>query len=265
MVTGASAQSEQHRLPRSIEALEVGDCRTALGLCNDDMAAEDPRIAQLAVLIRTTAGGIRALAEGDVASAVRQFSDAAAILPPALTHPDRYGRPVANLVPEPLGDMYPIAAWTWRSARILWREQHLNAYLLRRLTSASSARDHLVEACIQFMCEVEFMPFAWYRPTRGITYDDPPVTATRGELCRRASNLRKLGQPRKGDISQSVWQDVRGYRGLRTEALFRLADGLLTPLASKDIRADVPLRIGHQRASKYAMQWKEDIDYHQSQ
>jgi hypothetical protein len=262
MATGASAQSEQHRLPRSIQALEDGNYRTALNLCNEDIAAEDRRIAMLAVLLRTTAGGIYALAYGEVASAIRQFSDAAAMLPPALTHLDRNGLPVADLVPEPLGDLRPIATWTWRSARILWREQQLVAYLLRRLTKASSARDHLVEACIQFMCEVEFMPFAWYRPTSGIKADDPPVTATRSDICRRASNLRKVSQPRKGDVSQSVWHDIGAYRGLRMEALFTLAYRPMTPWPKS---FDVPIRFGHQDAWDYATHWKNRLNAKESQ
>jgi hypothetical protein len=262
MATGASAQSEQHRLPRSIEALEDGDYRTALNLCNKGMAAEDPRIAMLAVLLRTTAGGIHALACGEVASAIRQFSTAAAMLPPALKHLDRYGRPVATLVAEPLSESFPIAAWTCRSARILWREQHLIAHLLWRLSEPASARDHMIEACMQFLREVEFMPFSWHRPTRGITLDDPPVTATRGDICRRASNLRKLSQPRKGDVSQSVWHDIGGYRGLRTEALFTLANRPLTPWPKS---VDVPIRFGHQDAWDYATHWKNRLSAGKSQ
>ena len=262
MAIGASAQSEQQLLPRSMRALEVGDYRTALNLCNEEMAAENRRVAMLAVLLRTTAGGLHALAYGDVASAIRQYSAAAAMLPPALKHPDRYGRTAAILVAEPLGDSFPIAAWACRSARILWREQHLIAHLLWRLSDPASARDHMIEACTQFLCEVEFMPFSWHRPTRGTTLDDPPVTATRSDMCRRASNLRKLSQPRKGDVSQSVWHDIGGYRGLRTEALLTLANRPLT-LWPKSV--DLPIRFGHQDAWDYATHWKNRLSARKSQ
>jgi hypothetical protein len=119
----------------------------------------------------------------------------------------------------------------------------------------------MVQAYIQFMFEVEFSPFDWYRPTKESTRDDPPVTPTRTDMCRRASNLRKLAVPMAGDVSKNVWLDIGGHRGLRAEAQAKLSALPLTPWAKETgLRGQVPVRLGRRRAWEHAQQWKRDLD-----
>ena len=252
---------EQHWLPRSILALEVGDWLAALDLCRRDTTAEDPlEVARIAVVLRTAAGALRAQAAGDVASARRQLFDAAAMLPSGLTRPNIHGGRLANPIQIPFGDSHStLASSTWRLARIVWREQTLIADLMRQLVKYSSPRDHLVEAYIQFMFEIEFSPFSWYRPKSGNGRHDHQVTPTRCDLCRRASNLRKLALPRTGDVSKSVWLDIGGHRGLRAAAQLRLANRLLTPRAMES--AEMPVRLGRRRAWEHARLWIQDLGY----
>jgi hypothetical protein len=266
MVTARASAREQHRLPRSILALEVGDWCTTLELCSDGLDDGHLESAMLAVVLRTAAGGICALAAGDLASARRQFFDAAALLPAGLTRPGRDGRRLASLTSEPSGaGCSANARWTWQTARIVWREQSLIADLITQLIKSPAPRDHMVQAYIQFMFEVEFSPFAWYRPTKECTLNDPPVTPTRIDMCRRASNLRKLAVPMAGDVSKNVWLDIGGHRGLRAEAQARLADRPLTPWATEtSLRGQVPVRLGRRRAWNHAQLWKRDLDYENS-
>lgn len=169
MVAGAWGRSEQHPLLRSIAALEVGDWATALWFGTRDLVnAVDPTLPLLAVVLRTTAGGMRDQAAGDVAAARRQYSDAARPLPAALSQPTAAGQRAAVLAPEPTGHWTGSDEYcTWRAARIIWREQTLITDLLQLLTEKPSPRDHLVEAYIQFQFEVEFSPYSWSRPHNG--------------------------------------------------------------------------------------------------
>jgi hypothetical protein len=263
MVARGSSGAKQHWLPHSMSALEVGDWRTALRLGGWAFVnGEGPEIPMLAVTLRTTAAAMRDQAAGDLAATTRQLSDAAGMLPPRLRRLSPDAQLLASLTPEPLGTSPTGPAfWAWRVARVIWREQWLIADLRDELVRFPSPRDHLIEAYIQFMFEVEFSPYSWYRPPQK-TWPYPAVTPARDDLCRRASNLRKLVEPTHGDVSQSVWQDIGRHCGLRAAAQERLAERPLLPEMDRIAAwSDLPVRRGRQRAWEHARQWVSDLDY----
>ncbi len=263
MVARASSGAQQQWLPHSMSALEVGDWRTALRLGGQSFLSGDrPEIPTLATAVRITAAGMRDQAAGDLAAAIRQFSDAAAMLPPPLRRSSGNDQCLANLTLEPRHfSSAQSGYWAWRAALVIWREQWLIDDLRDKLVKFPAPRDQLVEAYIQFMMQVEFSPYSWYRPARRVR-PQPAVTPTRGDLCRRASNLRKLVRPRDSDVSQSVWQDIGGHCGLRATAQETLAQRPLLPDIS-DIpgQTAIPVPRGRQRACEYAQQWIADLDY----
>jgi hypothetical protein len=266
MVTEAAARFERELLRPAIRALEVGDWNNASALFKGDQIAGDRSdAAYLVVIGRTIAGAMGAQAAGDIQAATRQYTAAEAMLPPGLTHTTSHGRRrVALPIAEPVANGESmITRLFWRAARILWREQYLIDDLRRQLRKLAKPRDHLIEAYIQFQLEVEFSPFAWAE-LADRTQPDPPVTPSRSSICRRASHLRKLALPRAGDVSETVWKDIGGHRGVRARAQARLAERPLTPWADEiGLRVSVPVRFGRQRAWEYARQWKLDLDYEQ--
>ena len=264
MVTDAAARLEQELLRPAIRALEVGNWNNASALFNVAQTAGDRSDAvSLVVIVRTIAGAMGSQASGDIQAAIRQYAAAEAMLPPGLTRTTSDGvRRVALPVAEPVGNGEAmIARLFWRAARIIWREQYLIDDLRQQLRRLAKPRDHLIEAYIQFQFEVEFSPFAWDElPKR--TQPDPPVTPSRSSICRRASHLRKLALPRTGDVSETVWKDIGGHRGVRATAQARLAERPLTPWVDEiGLRVSIPVRFGRQRAWEHARQWKLDLNY----
>jgi hypothetical protein len=270
MVTWASVEEAQEWLTGSIDALEQGNWRLALQLCGGDVVATEFGLVELGLLLSAAATSIYSLGIGDVSAARRQLSAGAGMLPPFLRRAGADGHVLANLVPRPSSAQPLRSVLAWRAARILWREQCLIAELLNRLREHDSPRDHLVEAYIQRMGEVEFSPFSWYRPARPTPRPrrkpvDPSVTLTRLDMLLRASRLRKLALPEAGDVSQSPWHDIGGPRGLRAEALSRLASRP-EPLGpeTKHLSDPIPIRLGHLRAWEYARQWRIDVGHAES-
>jgi len=200
-----------------------------------------------------------AQAAGDVAAAERQYRDATALLPPRLRRSISDGTLVQMPASGPAKAVQP--HWLRRAALVLWREQELIGDLRIRLDQFSRARDYLVEACIAFANEIDFSPFTWRAGVEDTRFL-PAVIPSRKDLCTRATRLRRLVSARAGDVTESVWKDIGGYRGLRAEAMARLAERSLVPWSAAVNRILLePVRRGHLRAWEYARTLRDDLGY----
>lgn len=258
MGTGAATPTWRELLLLAVRALEVGAWSPPLTLPPSDPSDTSEESTYLSVLVRITAGGLADQAAGDVAGAERLYRQAVHFLPDRFVRTDRDGRCLAFMLSEQrIGlDPEPLLC---RVATVIGREQSFLDSLRRQLLRCSSPRDFLVEAAIQFQGEVECSPFSWLS-TAGAGHSAPDVTPTRKDLLRRASNLRTWARPRAGDVSESVWKDIGGHRGLWAAAMTRLADRTPAHQASGQ-RSDVPQRRGHREAAERALRWKENLTY----
>jgi hypothetical protein len=253
-----------------LAALEVGDWRAVLHLARTRPDARivvgSARDTQLAAMLRLMARSMELQAMGDAHDAWDRLEEAAKGLPIALRMPVRASQPsLAALVLEPPGGRADVML-TWRAARLVWREQFELAGLRRRFAPGlMKPRDELVEACIEHISWIEFDPFTWYRPAGGRTSgptDRTSVARERSLLCSRGTRLRQFADPTAGEISQSVWRDIGGYRGLCAEALDRLADRPTpAPWCGAERTAGLEVRRGRLRAWEYARDRGDDLGY----
>ena len=260
MVTGAANRPPEWT-SLSIRDLEVGDWRRAFILPAGPIVDHDRlQPAHLVVIMRTTADAMRSQATGDIDGAASRYGTASAMLPAVIARMSRNGQRHA-MVARPATTEDPIRAnGYWKVACVIWREQLLIEELFTQLNSGSRARDYLIEAYIHFMFELEFLPFACYRPTKEVPAPYPETLPSRDDLCRRATRLRNAAQPKGADVSKSVWDDLGGYRGLRAAALTRLADRPLTPWGGDDPSSEgMPVRLGRLRAWQHARTWRHDV------
>ena len=239
-------------------ALEVGDWRH-VGHCRPPVALPEGS-ASLVVLQRVVASSMAAQARGDLEATWQQLANAARLLPRVLTRPPTHGDTrLAVLMPPPTAEP-GVAWWTWRTARVIWREQHELEDLRARVGSEDSPRFDLTCAGIEHLRWGEFDPFMWRRPA--VDGDRTGVHRSHADLCARANRLRKFAEPTAKDLSASVWRHLDGYRGLRGEALTWLAHHDLVPWASGNALADaVPVRLGRLRAWDHAKLWHADLHY----
>jgi hypothetical protein len=260
--------SEFQALELAVAALEAGNWRAAIALLRADGSSHD-RLTAAANLLALS---MFCQAIGDVDAALRHLDAAARILPSTLTREDRANQLIL-VNPPRLADQDPAehspAHQTWSVCRIAWREQtELIAIRDRFRLSSRTARDELIDACIEYLIWVEFDPWTWRHPNQdqwlrqlGIVVPASFGIPRRKDMCARASALRKLAIATLGDVSESVWKDIGGYRGLREQALRRMArrppaawNRGLAPSTQ-----DVPAQRGRSAAWSYAQTWASDV------
>lgn len=265
--------SEPTSLIRALLALEHGDWRSAMTLLSIDGASSEG----LAAVAGLLALSMFCQAIGDVGAAWQHLDDVARILPAGLTR-STAAEPVrrVNLPrrPEPTdptdqrGALIPAVMVV--ACRIAWREQTELLSLRDRFRAPGrTPREELVDACIEYLMWVEFDPWTWQHrsadprsPQTGVVLPRSFGTPHRTDMCARASALRRLAIPQLGDLSESVWKDIGAYRGLRGQALRRLADRPLVPAQRAYTDAaglDVPVRSGRRAAWNYAQSWVHDV------
>jgi hypothetical protein len=202
-------------------------------------------------------------AQGRLLGAWEALDAAAALLPTWLfRRGGSTGTALAVLAPEPPAAVPVDGLLAWRLARLVWREQ-FELDDLRRSVAARrcTPRDELIEAGIQHLFWVEFDHCAFYRPAPGAPSRDDGTTVDRlrSVLCLRGSRLRQFADPTAGNLSQAVWQDIGGYRGLCAAAFDRLADRPApVPWGGLPAAAGLVVRRGRLRAWQHAGWRRED-------
>lgn len=212
-----------------LDALERGDWRTVLrpgGLGERGFAG--PRyLVLLALTLRLVARSMQRQAQGRLDEAWSRLDEAAALLPRELRWVDSDGATRAGLPSAASRDAPVEEQLAKRVTRLVWREQFEAARLYDTFAhDRETARIVLVEAMIQYWYWVLFDHTTWFRTPPGtMVWDDGvDLDATRAVLCVRATRIRQFANPTNGrPVSQSVWRDVGGYRGLYAEALARVA------------------------------------------
>lgn len=259
------AAEELRRLLRAVlDAAEVGDWRRALSL----LASGQPPVAgrgflvRGAVVLKHVAGAMQRRAKGDLTEGFEQLDVAASQLSTLCDTAATPGRVAAVVLPEP-DEASSDDHLSWRVARLLWREQFELQDLRQRLAlGRMKAREELIEACIEHLCCAEFDPFTWPEPGQPAPDDGITVAPTRQMLCRRATRLRQFADPTRGEVTQSVWQDIGAYRALRGAALTRLAARKApAPWCGRRGTAGLKVCRGRLHAWRYAHIWHDDRTY----
>jgi hypothetical protein len=266
--TGRAVGELRQALQTMTDALEVGHWRAILhpqAACAVGQVAGPEQLVLWGVVLRMIARSMQLQAQGHVQEAWDQLGKAAHLLPRGMRSPTPPGG-VARAVRRPRRrDASVDEELAWRITRLVWREQfELSDLRDRFYCDLPSARAELVEACIEYLCWVEFDPFVFSRPGPGAsTWDDGvSVDRERSRLCLRGTRLRQFASPRKRALSKSVWIDIGAYRGLCAEALGRLADRPEpAPWCGTTDTSDLKVRLGLRRAWEHARQWREDVDH----
>ena len=253
------------RLLDALRALEGGDWRRVL---RDVEAmsgtAHDGIRLRSTVLLNLVAHSMRLQAQGRPLDAWDRLDEAASLLPPGHRRPDTAeGGSLALLTPAPPRVAPVEQELAWRSARLVWREQHELAELRHKFgNDATRPRDELVEAFIEHLSWVEFDPWTYRTvPPSPAWADGPTVEDFRSTLCMRADLLREFANPAaRVSVSKAAWQDIGGYRGLRAAALAELARRAAPTPGSVTGRAtDIPVRRGRARAWEYARRGRGEL------
>lgn len=248
-----------------LASLEVGDWRAVLH--PEPTRPQAPpmsgrgSLVKLGVVVRIVARSMELQALGEVSAAWIRLAEAAGRLPIRLRRPDRNGTVgLAALETKPRDGAAEIDL-AWRVARIIWREQCELTELRRDVALATTARDELIYACIEYLCWIDFDPFTWHQG-RPAGVEVTSVDRRRKALCSRGTRLRQLSDPRAGELSQSVWHDIGAYRGLCAEALDRLAGReAAAPWCGRPLTAGLRVRCGRLRAWEFARRRRDDLDY----
>lgn len=243
-------------LADTTRALEVGNWPVLSERILASVVGGSGQHAHLAVSQSAVRGAMYAVAEGDVDRAWRLLGDAAALLPRSLNRcsPSGTRRRLAVLAPPPPRGS-DAACWTWSTACVVWREQQQLSHLRAQfLPGRSTARDALVAAYIEYLRCVDRDPFLYIEgaDVRAVAFDDRGAA-----MCRRASRIRRFGDPHSPDVDESVWRAIGRKPGLRTAALRRLAAIPLVPWTAEG----VPVRRGWVATHRMARQWLDDTRY----
>lgn len=221
------------------------------------LAADDFLPANLHVLHRMAAHGMRARTAGALDDARTYLEHVTLGLPEMLCTSGPDGRPLALITPQARG--YDVAALACALARVVGREQAGLAELEDRFRPGkASARDALCAAGVERLRFIECAShlYARYADVRGVPFD-----AGCAQMCRRASAIRRYGNPRAGDVTASTWRAIGGYPGLRAAALSWLAaaPSAVPTTGPGALPADVPVCLGRLRAYQLALQWAADV------
>lgn len=228
------------------------------GEWRDWLDYDEPGAGRFAGLCRLVAASMKAQALGDPARAWRLLGHAAEVLPwgsVTVTHP-------RGLTAWPAGRVVRLAVLTprpavgsnldrfWMTSLLVWREQQELIDLCRRVhPERATPRDVLIEAGIEVQrwctCDPQWA---------GCLQDGLPDDVWRRAVMRdRATLLRQFAEPRAGDISLGVWDDIGRGRGLHGATLDRLATTPLVPWSTgRSGMWVVHVRCGRQEAGERA-------------
>ena len=240
-------------LRREVLLLERGDWRAVLRspAVGGHAVAGSRSVVVCAVVLRLVARSMQLQAQGRLADAWDRLDGSTGVALAVLASDD-----TPDDTPEDGAPAVPVA-------RLVWREQ----FELQDLRGGFAAgrvkpRDELIEACIQHLFWVDFDPYAFYRTLPGEPHwdDGTTVDRLRSVLCLRGSRLRRFADPTAGRLSQAVWQDIGGYRGLCAAALDRLSDRPV-PVAWCGLpgTSRLVVRRGRLRAWQHARWRREDL------
>jgi hypothetical protein len=228
MYPGGPNQDLQPELEAMVVALERGFWRKILfgphaGYLPRGAGSAD--IPRLVILIRQLAASMEAQALGHLDHAWQLLQDAVRMLPRQLTYQDpRTGETRAACGPTPGPGLHGLIG---RAATVTCREQTELAELRDRFAPDSlapgrvRARTVLIEAAVQFLIWIEHDRTTYYPLTADphlVHHDRTTVDRDRRTLLYRATLLRQFAEPRAGDITPPVWQDIGKWRGLRAAA-----------------------------------------------
>jgi hypothetical protein len=249
----------------AVRRLERGDWRAVLRASElgGPPVGGRRRHVDCEVAVELSARSMQQQARGYLSDAWHHLDRAASGLPASWVRRDRLtGTALAVLPPQPV-DLSADAAAGWYIARLVWREQFELENLRRRVAAGRvRPRDELIEACIQHLFWVEFDHCAFYRsePGQPPWEDGTTVDRLRSVLCLRASRLRQFAEPTAGRLSQAVWQDVGGYRGLCALAFDRLGEQPTpVPWCGVEGTSGLMVRRGRLRAWQHARRRQDDL------
>lgn len=150
----------------------------------------------------------------------------------------------------------------WTTIRLVVRELADLAALRLIFEGLPRGRRELVYAYVEHLTWIEFEPFTVHvhpsdRRLTGLGDDAYKRwrVGNRQDICARATHLRQFADIRSGSVNERTWNRMGGYPCVREQALRVLASESVTRG-----RTDLPVRLGRQRAWKYACDWLGDID-----
>jgi hypothetical protein len=203
------------------------------------------------------ASSMRWQARGDVARATDDLNAASGGLPPIYRGPAAGRRSTALPAWPATGDV--LAALTWRTARVIVREQAgLAEHAARLRPGRMTPRELLVVAYIEHLRRAEcdyHLTDAPIALRRGIEID-----ARARSLCRRATGLCRLADPLAPDVADGAWRAADGRWGLTAAAMAELAAGpVVAPTGPGSLPPGTPLRLAHVEAHRRACLWKAAV------
>lgn len=245
-MSAGAAVEPRRKVEAVLRASERGDWRPALRL-DLLLPPSGGRWLGWAGILVLVGRAMCARANGRPAEAWAHLDEAARHLPIAMREYRPDGVVLARLVPAD-GTDDPLVR---RVSALVWREQQELSAFRGRLGTCARVRDQVAEAIIEYLCLVEHNRFTWH--CRRPHPDEPAVDRTRKPVLDRATRSRQFADPTAGDVSQSVWQDNRGYVGLCARALDRLAEWPgPNPWCAEPGAADVPVHLGCRTAWEFA-------------
>jgi hypothetical protein len=255
-------------LTRLAAALEVGYWRRVLRPpeFGGQVVSGGEHVVRCAMALRLVAISMQRQAQGRLLDGWDRLSEAASLLPARLFQCDAStGVALALLSPVAPGGATAEERLAVAVARLVWREQaELRDLRERFAPERMKAHDELIEAIIHYLFWVEFDPSTYCRrSSKQWSWDDGvTVERSRTAFCRRASEIRRLGDPTATvAVSQAPWQDGGGFRGLYPEALDLLAEREEpAPWCGRRGTSGLVVRRGRLRAWQYARRRREDLD-----
>lgn len=252
---GEADELLRQRLRVTILALEVGHWRSVFLPGSTSTASGAPGgsagLVRLGGLLRMVARSMQLQMHGRVRDAWDQLDAAAAALPAGF----RGRGSGAELLPPRPPDSDADAALVWAAGRVIWRERS-ELSVLRARVAPMGARDLLIEAVVEDLCWVDLDPFTYVPPASPFHEDGTRVERTSAVVRSRGTDLRRFADATACRISPHVWDRAGGYRGLRAEALLRLAERpIAAPWCADDRALDLSVRAGRLIAWNHAREW----------
>ncbi len=253
MSTASSADADP------IRALERGNWRTAIDLLRQVDPAATPHDVLLGADLRTIARSMARRAAGDHGEAWTTLAIASSSLhrrQPNLPVVPSNGTGVVRLALPPEPDAGSAAHRTFRTVRLIWREQSELARLRHqageRPAGLTADRYVLVLAFVEYLCWLQFDTGTWLAEIpadeEAAAVDDSIaefLNSPRDCLLRSATDVRRLHRPAAGGMTRAVWDRANQYRGLRRLAMLELARRPAPPWTEQSKQPNgVPARTG---------------------